>query len=157
MMQYLKVFLILYVSRSMTLAFSLSSLKFLNKATRHNHVSAIRESCHKLLDRHVSRPLLLLFFHYESKDISDGVEYDDKNIDLFAEFYDATVSFGSSMSLDQFFLHQNVESMLAQRMVDADDISDVWISLWGCNCKCLTEEEAFQTFCAISNLCIISS
>ena len=153
-MHYSKLFLFLYVSSSLTQAFLLSCPKFLNKATQCNYVSTIRERGYNLVDRrelYVSRTLLLRSFCDKSKETST-VEFDLKDRDSFAEFYDATVSFGSSLSLDQFYLHQKVESMLAQRMLDTDDISDVWISLWGCNCKCLTEEEAYQTLCALNNL-----
>jgi hypothetical protein len=145
-MHFLRLFLFLCVSSRLTLAFLLGSRISLNKATER-----MRESGYNILNLHVSRPLLLRSFLDESKEISN-IENDVKERDSFAEFYDATVSFGSSMSLDQFFLHQKVELMLAQRMLDTDDISDVWISLWGCNCKCLTEEEAFQTLCAVNNL-----
>jgi hypothetical protein len=145
-MHFLRLFLFLCVSSRLTLAFLLGSRISLNKATER-----MRESGYNILNLHVSRPLLLRSFLDESKEISN-IEHDVKERDSFAEFYDATVSFGSSMSLDQFFLHQKVELMLAQRMLDTDDISDVWISLWGCNCKCLTEEEAFQTLRAVNNL-----
>jgi hypothetical protein len=150
-MHFFRLFQCLCVSSSVTLAFLLGSRNSLNKATERSYISSMRESGYNILNLHVSRPLLLRSFLDESKEISK-IEHDVKERDSFAEFYDATVSFGSSLSLDQFFLHQKVELMLAQRMLDTDDISDVWISLWGCNCKCLTEEEAFQTLCAVNNL-----
>jgi hypothetical protein len=35
--------------------------------------------------------------------------------------------------------------ILSEKIITADEISDLWISLWACNCKGLTEEEAYQT------------
>lgn len=70
----------------------------------------------------------------------------------FSKFYEDNVSFGSSMSLDVFLINGKIELMLDEKELTTDEVSDVWIDLWGCNCKCLTEEEAFETINAIYNL-----
>lgn len=67
----------------------------------------------------------------------------------FLLFYEETVPFGSALSLDQFLQHQEVEGLIERRQLLVDDVSDIWISLWGCNCKCLSEGDAFQTLCAV--------
>lgn len=142
------------MSSGVTTAFPISCSKFLNEASQRNCIGIMQESDPKLLYHrgyNVGRALFSRKFVDEIREISN-VAFNMKDRDSFAEFYDATVSFGSSMSLDQFILHQTVESMLVQRMLDIDDVSDIWILLWGCNCKCLTEEEAFQTFCAVNDL-----
>ena len=70
----------------------------------------------------------------------------------FSEFYEDNVSCGSSMSLDVLLMSRKIEMMLNEKVLTIDEVSDVWISLWGCNCKCLTEEEAFETIGAIYDL-----
>jgi hypothetical protein len=70
----------------------------------------------------------------------------------FSEFYEENVSCGSAMSLDVFLMSSKIERMLEKKVLTIDEVSDVWISLWGCNCKCLTEEEAFETISAIYDL-----
>lgn len=70
----------------------------------------------------------------------------------FSEFYEENVSCGSAMSLDMFLTSSKIELMLEKKALTIDEVSDVWISLWGCNCKCLTEVEAFETIIAIYDL-----
>jgi hypothetical protein len=70
----------------------------------------------------------------------------------FSEFYEENVSCGSAMSLDVFLMSSKIDLMLEKKVLTVDEVSDVWISLWGCNCKCLTEEEAFETISAIYDL-----
>lgn len=147
------------MSSGVTTAFPISCFKFLNEASQRKCIRIMQESDPKLLclrESYFDRALLSRKFHDEFRETSNDV-FNVKDRDSFTEFYDVTVSFGSSMSLDQFILHQTVETALAQRMLDIDDVSDVWILLWGCNCKCLTEEEAFQTFCAVNDLEMIST
>lgn len=72
--------------------------------------------------------------------------------EYFSEFYEESVSCGSAMSLDVFLTSSKIDLMLEKRILTIDEVSDVWISLWGCNCKCLTEEEAFETISAIYDL-----
>ena len=70
----------------------------------------------------------------------------------FSKFYEDNVSYGSSMSLDVFLINEKIELMFNEKLLTTDEVSDVWIDLWGCNCKCLTEEEAFETINAIYDL-----
>lgn len=70
----------------------------------------------------------------------------------FSMFYEENVSCGSAMSLDVFLMSSKMERMLEKKVLTIDEVSDIWISLWGCNCKCLTEEEAFETISAIYDL-----
>ena len=64
-------------------------------------------------------------------------------------FYNEIVPFGSALSLDQFLQHDDIETLISQGLLLFDEVSDIWISLWGCNCKCLSEEEAFLTLCIV--------
>ena len=64
-------------------------------------------------------------------------------------FYNEIVPFGSALSLDQFLQHDDMEALISKRLLLFDEVSDIWISLWGCNCKCLNEEEAFLTLCIV--------
>ena len=73
------------------------------------------------------------------------------NYPAFLLFYEETVPFGSPMSLDQFLQYEPVDALIQQEQLLADDVSDIWISLWGCNCKCLYEEEAYKTFIEVYN------
>lgn len=68
---------------------------------------------------------------------------------VFNTFFDGIVPFGSGLSLDQFLQHEGLEMSSSQGLLLVDEVSDIWISLWGCNCKCLSEEEAFETLCAV--------
>ena len=64
-------------------------------------------------------------------------------------FYSEIVPFGSALSIDQFLQHEDIEALISQKLLLFDEVSDIWISLWGCNCKCLSEEEAFLTLCTV--------
>ena len=86
--------------------------------------------------------------------ISDFLQVEKKH---FLKFYEDNVSCGSSMSLEVFLMNGMIESMLNEKVLTADEVSDVWIELWGCNCKCLTEKEAFETISAIHDLKKVST
>ena len=158
-MHYFELFLFFCLSTPVSLALPHGISNFVNKAPQRNFFRIVRGSGYTLFYHRkpfYSSTLLSSSCPTESKETSN-IEVEAEGRESFAQFYEATVSFGSPMSLDQFLMHQRVELMLAQRLLDTDDISDVWISLWGCNCKCLTEEEAFQTLCAVYDLKMISS
>ena len=84
--------------------------------------------------------------------VTTTVEIRQAEKKYFSKFYEDNVSYGSSMSLDVFLINEKIELMLNEKLLTTDEVSDVWIDLWGCNCKCLTEEEAFETINAIYDL-----